>query len=138
MSYPKNGASKYKTTSIESASKEMILIMLYEGAIRNIKLGIKATEEKRIADKGLYLGKAHDIVSELMNSLDHRVGGNLSKDLETLYIYIIDKITEGNIKNDVECFNSVITVLNTLLDGWKDALDSLKKERSEKLKVSKL
>ena len=40
---------KYKTTSVQSASREKLLLMLYEAAIRFIKKGIKAIEEKDIA-----------------------------------------------------------------------------------------
>lgn len=67
---------KYKQTSVVSASREKILLMLYEGAIRFTKLAIKACDEKKIADRGHNIGKAFDIVMELNNTLDHRVGEN--------------------------------------------------------------
>jgi len=129
MGYPPNAAARYKNAAIESASKEKLLLMLYEGAIKNMKLAQKALEEKRVADKGNYLGKAHDIVSELSNSLNHEVGGKISEDLESLYFYMLSKITEGNINNDPKCLESVTQILETLLEGWREAVDIAKKEK---------
>jgi flagellar protein FliS len=130
MGYPQDGASKYKQTSVESASKEKILLMLYEGAIKNIKLAKKALEEKRIADKGTYLGKAHAIVSELMSSLDHNIGGQLTKDLESLYIYILQEMTRGNLENDATYFDRIIKLLETLYDGWTKAVETVRKDKA--------
>ena len=138
MGYPPpNGASKYKQASIESASREKILIMLYEAAIRNMKLAKKALDEKRIADKGTYLGKAHSIISELITSLDHNVGGKLAQDLESLYIFMLDQITKGNIENSGECLESVIKLLETLLEGWNQAVETVRKEKVSGLKATK-
>lgn len=71
----KNAYQKYKATSVQSASREKILLMLYEGAIKFTKLAIKAAEEKKIADRGMNIGRAFDIIMELNNTLDHKVGG---------------------------------------------------------------
>ena len=48
MSY---GAKKYKKTSVTTASKEKILLMLYEAAIKNLKLAKRAIEEKKISER---------------------------------------------------------------------------------------
>jgi flagellar secretion chaperone FliS len=49
MSY---GLGAYKKTSVETASKEQILLMLYQAAIKNCKKAIEAIEQKNIAKKG--------------------------------------------------------------------------------------
>src|SRR3954469_13894885 len=98
----KNAYQKYKTTSIQSASREKILLMLYEGAIKFTKLAIKAAEEKKIADRGYNLGRAYDIIMELNNTLDHKVGGEIASNLEQLYMYVTDQYTKANITGKVE------------------------------------
>ncbi|MGE3972895.1 MAG: flagellar export chaperone FliS [Bdellovibrionales bacterium] len=118
---------KYKKTAVESASREKILLMLYEGAIRFTKLGIKACEEKKIADRGFNIGKAFDIVMELNNTLDHKVGGALATNLEQLYMFITDKYTAANIKGDPEPLRQALKILETLYDGWVKAVEQLKK-----------
>ncbi len=118
---------KYKKTSVESASKEKILLMLYEGAIKYSKLAIKAIDEKKIAERGTNIGKAYDIIMELNNTLDHKVGGDLAKNLEQLYNFMTDQLTQANIKADTEPLKNVVKLLETLYDGWVKAVEKLKK-----------
>ncbi|MCX7979017.1 MAG: flagellar export chaperone FliS, partial [Bdellovibrionaceae bacterium] len=77
-----NPYQKYKATAIQSASREKVLLMLYEAAIKFTKLGIKACEEKKIAERGMNIGRAYDIIMELNNTLDHKIGGEIAKNLE--------------------------------------------------------
>ncbi len=118
---------KYKTTSVQSASREKILLMLYEAAIRFTKLAIQAAEEKKIAERGTNIGRAYDIILELNNTLDHRVGGDISKNLEQLYMYVTDQYTQGNITGDAKYLRDALKILETLYDGWVKAVEQLKK-----------
>jgi flagellar protein FliS len=133
----KNAYQKYKNTSVTSASKEKILLMLYEGAIKFTKRGIKACEDKNIAERGVNIGKAFDIIMELNNTLDHKVGGDISKNLEQLYMYISDQYTKANISGDVGPLKDVLGILETLNGAWVKAIEQVKKndfsnEESEK------
>jgi flagellar protein FliS len=127
----KNAYQKYKTQSIQSASKEKLLLMLYEGAIRFIKLAIKATEEKNIAERGYNIGKAFDIVMELNNTLDHRVGGEISKNLEQLYMFIMEQFTKANITATAEPLQASVKILENLYEGWVQAVEKIKKDEAE-------
>ena len=123
MSY---GLGAYKKTSVETASKEQILLMLYQAAIKNCKKAIEAIDQKNIAKKGEYIGKLQDIVVELSNSLDFEVGGEVAKELASLYDYILYSSTQANIKIDKTHLEGCLKVLNTLYDGWTEAIKNLK------------
>lgn len=123
MSY---GLGAYKKTSVETASKEQILLMLYQAAIKNCKKAIEAIEQKNIAKKGEYIGKMQDIVVELSNSLDFEVGGEVAKELASLYDYILYSSTQANIKIEKSHLEGCLKVLNTLYDGWTEAIKNLK------------
>ncbi|MGZ3772837.1 MAG: flagellar export chaperone FliS [Pseudobdellovibrionaceae bacterium] len=124
----KNAYQKYKATSVQSASREKILLMLYEGAIKFTKLAIKAAEEKKIADRGINIGRAFDIVMELNNTLDHKVGGDISVQLEQLYMFMMEQYTKANISGSPEPLKANLKLLQTLYDGWVQAVEKLKKE----------
>lgn len=126
----KNAYQKYKTTSVQSASREKLLLMLYEGAIRFVKQAIKACEEKNIADRGLYIGRTYDIILELNNTLDHKVGGEIAKNLEQLYMFMTDQLTQANITGNKKGLEDVLKLLTTLHSGWKEAIEKLKKEEN--------
>ncbi|MDD9951342.1 MAG: flagellar export chaperone FliS [Zetaproteobacteria bacterium] len=119
-----NPYRQYQKTSITTASKEKVLLMLYEGAIRFTRQARKALEEGRVADKGRFVSKATAILSELMATLDFKIGGKLASDLENLYIFMIDKLIEGNMENDGTCFDAVESLLETLYVAWKDVVEN--------------
>lgn len=123
MSY---GLGAYKKTSVETASKEQILLMLYQAAIKNCKKAIEAIEQKNLSKKGEYIGKLQDIIVELSNSLDFEIGGDVAKELASLYDYILYSSTQANIKIEKSYLDGCLKVLNTLYDGWTEAIKNMK------------
>ena len=119
---------KYKETSIQSASREKILLMLYEGAIKFVKLAIQAIEKNNVKDKCENIGRAYDIVLELNNTLDHKIGGDVALRLEQLYQFMIEQLIKANAENDIESLKTVQKLLETLYQGWVQAVQKLKNE----------
>lgn len=130
MSY---GYGAYKKTAVSTASKEQILLMLYQAAIKNCKKAIEAIEARDIAKKGEHIGKLQDIVIELNNSLDFEIGGDIAKELSSLYDYILFSSTQANIKIDPEPLEGCLKVLNTLYDGWQEAIKQMKNAPAQKI-----
>jgi flagellar protein FliS len=124
----KNAYQAYKKTSIQSASREKLLLMMYEGAIKFTKLAITAAEAKNIAERGTNIGRAYDIILELNNTLDHKIGGEISKNLEQLYMFITEQYTKANITGDPQYLRSSLKILETLYEGWERAIEQLKKD----------
>ena len=129
MSHP---YQKYKTQSIQTASREKLLLMMYEGAIKFTKLAIKAAEEKKVAERCVNIGRAFDIVLELNNTLDHKVGGDIAMRLEQLYMFITEQYTKANISGDPEPLRASLKILENLYEGWKQAIEKLNKEEEAK------
>jgi flagellar protein FliS len=127
MSY---GLGAYKKTSVETASKEQILLMLYQAAIKHCKKAIEAIDQKNLSKKGEYIGKLQDIIVELSNSLDFEVGGEVAKELASLYDYILYSSTQANIKIDKSHLEGCLKVLNTLYDGWTEAIKNIKNQNN--------
>ena len=123
------GLGAYKKTSIHAASKEQILLMLYQAAIKNCKKAMEAIDRKDVAKKGELIGKLQDIILELNNSLDFKVGGEIAEELSSLYDYILFSSTQANIKLDKEPLEGCLSVLNTLYEAWQKAVKSLKENK---------
>jgi flagellar secretion chaperone FliS len=122
------GANQYKQMAITTANRGQILIMLYEKAIQNVKKATVCIDKKDIAGKGVALGKAHDIVNELMNTLDFEIGGNIARDLERLYHFMAEQLVKANIENSKACLETVQKLMETLLSGWKEAVKQVNTE----------
>ncbi|HND85758.1 MAG TPA: flagellar export chaperone FliS [Pseudobdellovibrionaceae bacterium] len=127
-----NPFQKYKATAVQSAGPEKILLMLYEGAIKFTKLAITAAEQKKIADRCTNIGRAYDIVMELNNTLDHKIGGQIAANLEQLYMFIMEQYTKANISGDAEPLRVSLRILENLYEGWKGAIDQVKKTSEAK------
>ncbi len=121
------GANQYKQTSIKTANPGAILIMLYEAAIKNVKLAAIAIDKKDMANKGVYIGKAHDIINELNNTLNFEVGGEIALNLERLYNFMTEHLVAANIENSKDKLSAVQKILENLLEGWKGAVAQVNK-----------
>jgi len=120
------GAKAYHKTAVETASKEKILLMLYESCIRYLKKCQSAMEAKNYAEKGMALAKAQDIINELTNSLNYEVGGQIAEQLGALYLHIFQETTKANIENDPKKIAHCVKIMETLYSGWKEAVEKLK------------
>jgi flagellar protein FliS len=119
----------YRQTAVTTASKEQVLIMLYEGAIKHLKKASESCQKKDLAAKGVAVGKAHDIIMELSNSLDFKIGGDIAKNLERLYTFMIELTVQGNLENNPAKFDQARALLENLLEGWKGAVAQLQQEK---------
>lgn len=128
MSY---GAKSYKQTSIKTASKEKVLLMLYEACIKNMKLAKVAMEKNKIAEKCEALRKSADIIHELTCALDHEKGGAITEQLENLYSFCSTQLTKTLMNNDTAALDSVIRIITTLYEGWVVAVDDVMKSKGE-------
>lgn len=125
------GANQYRQTSITTASRGQVLLMLYEAAIRNVKKATFAIEKRDIPTKGVAIGKAHDIINELLNTLNFDAGGKIARDLERLYNFIAEQLVKANIENNAEPLKNALKILENLLEGWRGAVEQVTKGTSK-------
>ena len=123
----KSGASQYRQMAVKTANRGQVLLMLYEGAIQHVKRAILAIDKKDIAGKGVSIGKAHDIINELMNTLDFEVGGQVAIDLDRLYHFMTEQLVKANLESSKDPLVQVQKLLETLLSGWKQAVEQVNK-----------
>ena len=92
--------------------------MLMEGGLTRIAQARGAIERGWTAEKGELIGKAVGIVGGLRNGLDFEKGGELALNLDRLYDYMIAKLTEANVHNDLTRLDEVATLLREIKSGW--------------------
>ena len=109
----------YRESSITARSKEQLIVMLYDGAIKFLRQAIIAMENQDYEQKGKLLVKAMDIIDELDCCLDMELGGEVAENLRRLYDFMRRHLTEANIKLDAHRIRDVIACLDDLNEGWK-------------------
>ncbi len=118
-----SGYNQYQENQIATASREQILLMLYDGAIRFCKQASLAIKNDDPDNKGKYLGKAMAIISEFSTSLNHEIGGDISKNLDALYAFMLSELTKANIKNETQPIDNTCSMLCELRATWAEAID---------------
>ena len=120
---------QYQQTQISTASGEKIVLMLYDGAINYSRLAMENAAKGDRAGRGKYISKAQAIVAHLMDSLDHKIGGDITKRLNQLYMYIIQEYVNANVNNSVTPLGNAIKILGMMRETWIEAIEIVKKER---------
>lgn len=114
-------AATYQRNAVMTASPEKLIKMLYEGAIKHLehsRIGLTDENTSRSQEVGLALGKAIGIVGELRASLDHTVGGDISRNLDQLYEFVLDQLSQANLQRTPDGVNASLEVMRTLKEGW--------------------
>jgi flagellar protein FliS len=114
-----NGVNTYQQTAISTQSRGRLIVMLYDGAIKFMKLAVKALEEGDFAAKGLYIDRAQDIINELNAVLDLEGGGEIAQNLRQLYVFMNRRLWEANAQRDPQMIQEVITLMEELNQSWK-------------------
>ena len=114
-----DGIAAYRQNAITTQSRGQIVVMLYEGAIRFLKKTIEAVDRGDSEHKAIYMNRACDIILELNVALDMEVGGDISRNLRDLYMFMIRHLNVANRGNDSRMIREVIGLLEELNEGWR-------------------
>ncbi len=107
---------QYKKHDVMMATPIELIIMLYSGCIKRLKLARIAIEKKDHEDANTQLQKAQDIIVELINGLDFQY--SIAAELFSLYDFIHNHIIKINISKDAQGIEPIIGMLNNLRGTW--------------------
>jgi flagellar secretion chaperone FliS len=116
-----NAYNAYKNNSVNYASREQLLLMLLDGAVKFSKIGRQAIVDKDVKKTHENLVKAQSIFYELMATLDVNRGGEWAKNLMNIYDFIVRRLTDANIKKEVDIMNEIIPLIEEVRDTWNEA-----------------
>ena len=114
-----NADNAYKNNQVMGAPQKKLIIMLYDGAIRNLKLAKIAMNDKNIEKANNTIIKAQNIIVELMSTLNFEAGGEIAKNLHALYQYMYEKTIAANVEKNPDHADEVIKFLEELKEVWE-------------------
>ena len=103
---------------IRTATPEMVIVKLYEGALRFIRTAKTNQESGQIAGRAAAIAKALAIVNELQHSLNFKEGGEIARNLDSLYFFVTDRLLEANVRGTAQPLEEASGVLSTLNEAW--------------------
>ena len=113
------GLETYQEVAITTQSRGRLVVMLYDGAIKFLKLAINELNAGNMDQKWIYIKKALDIIDELNAVLDMESGGEIAQNLRKLYMFMVRHLNSANVKKDPKMIKEVIDLLEELNQGWK-------------------
>jgi len=113
-----NSSNPYLQAEVLSADPIKLVQLLYRGAIDAVGAARRHLAAGEIRPRSKSIMRAWEILLELTRSLDHSQGGDLSRNLAGLYVYMQKRLMEANSQQSDRQLQEVETLLNTLLDGW--------------------
>ncbi len=131
-----NPYQQYKQTQIATADQGRLVVMLYDGAIKFLSKALETMEKEKLSGGDIEkihvnIVKTQDIISELMSSLNMDVG-EFSNRLFSIYMYMNNRLIEGNIKKDKTPLLEVRRHLTELREAWAQASKNVQQENVTK------
>lgn len=114
-----DAARSYQQTNVLTANPLRLVLMCYDGAISSLKLAQERYAAKDYEAKSRALQKALEIINELSSSLDMKRGGEVARNLLTLYTYMTQALTEADLKREPAVFGRIAGMLAELESSWK-------------------
>ena len=114
----------YKQNTVLTATPEELTLILYEGAIKFMKIAKYSIENRDMERAHSSLIRAQDIILELNYSLD--MNYEISKDFRSLYNFIHEKLVDANINKDIKSIDDALEITNEMKDTWKEVMKQIK------------
>ena len=115
-----NQYAQYQNSKILTASPAELTLMLYEGAIKFCNIAIMAIEKKDVEKAHNNIMRAQRIIEEFRSTLDHKYA--VAEDFDRVYVYLLQRLLQANIKKDAEILEEVNTHLRSMRDTWKQVM----------------
>ena len=125
MAFPPNASklAAYRSTSVHSgvaaSDPHRLIVMLMDGALERLATARGLMKNGAgSAEKAQLLHRAVAIIDELRNSLNLKAGGDISRNLDSLYDYMCMRIMQANASNNAEWLDEVSRLLGEVRAAW--------------------
>jgi len=128
----RTGAGAYARVGVEttamSASPHQLIVMLFDGARTAIAMARHHMASGETEAKGHAISKAIGIVDNgLKAALDAQAAGEagaeLVGNLSALYDYVVRRLFQANLRNDVQALDEAGQLLENVASAWREIDD---------------
>ena len=125
-----NAYAAYQKTNVNTASQGRLVVLLYEGAVKHLKAALNlfdANDKLKAGDIeqfGIHLQKTQAIITELQVSLDMEKGGDIARNLMSLYVYFNEELMDATISHNKQKIEFVLSKVDELADAWRTIANS--------------
>lgn len=115
-----NPYATYQNNAVTTANSQELTLMLYDGALKFIRLAKLAVNQGNPDLRNINIQKTQAIFRELRLTLNKDIA--ISANLDSLYDYMWRRLVDANVKNDTTILDEVLDFTTELRDTWKEAM----------------
>lgn len=120
-----NVYSAYRSAELQTIPQRDLIVRLYQGAERFLIQAQAAIHNKQFEMCHHNCQKAKAIFSELLATLNLEQGGAIAVQLKELYLFLIVKTVEANLRKDSALIGRLLPIVATLREAWQQIPDDL-------------
>lgn len=120
-----NATRAYARASQQTASRERLMVMLFEAALRHMRHAATLMEQRNVVDALPLLTKASDIVVELADTLDTRQAPELAQTLGEVYLFVAQKLGRAAAFRDLFALRDAERAFAPVVDAFQNAVAQL-------------
>jgi flagellar secretion chaperone FliS len=121
----------YKKASVTTKDQGTLILMLYDGTIRYLKIAVRKMQQKDLEATHNAISRAKAIISELMTSLNTDQSGRVGASLKSLYVYMYNRLIDANIQKNPDYVEEVCELMDELREGWRAVVNQKKMNAKE-------
>jgi flagellar protein FliS len=129
------GINAYKKGSLKqdiaTADPHRLTLMLMQGALDRMAYAKGCMERKDLAGKSEHLSRVNAILINLRDTLDLDVGGEVAENLFALYEFMVQRLLDANVQNNLQIMDEVINLLLPIKTAWAGIPEDAKQEAYE-------
>jgi len=117
--YNRSGIDTYRQTDAHTMTREKLIVLLYEKITGHIKAAKASAADKDRLLMTKHLNKSQAIITDLRNALDHNIGGEITRNLESLYDFMFHEHLQMLVDLDPVHMKNCLYVVTPLLESWR-------------------
>ena len=128
----RSAEQQYLETSIATASKEDLILKIFDYLITNATQGLEKLKNEREDIEGIHkcLLRSQRALALLMGSLDMEVGGEIARNLFRVYEFWHHELVMANMQKDANRVERILPDFKDYRQMWTTAITEFKAQRA--------
>jgi flagellar protein FliS len=115
------GYQAYHHNAVATAAPEQLVVMLFDGALRFSRRAVAAYESGQRPQATQFVSRVTSIVNELNATLDTEAGGDIARNLRSIYGFVNRHLVEAVRESDPRRVREAANLLAELREAFAEA-----------------
>lgn len=122
-----------RESGISTADNHQVIFMLLQGLLDSVAVAKGCILRKEIEGKAKSINKSINIVSGLIDGINHKVYPEIGENFEGLYRYIQIRLNDASLEMSVEPLDEITTLITPIKDAWLN-IPQAEKQKAEAMR----